>query len=54
VAAVLSRINHLARLPPAQLWAEASRVMPPWVSLLLVILIGWQLAKRGLAAGPCG
>jgi len=31
-------------MPPAQLWAEASRVLPPWVSLLLVVLIGWQLA----------
>lgn len=32
-------------MPPAQLWAEASRVLPPWVSLLLAILIGWQVAK---------
>lgn len=31
-------------MPPAQLWAEASRVLPPWVSLLLVLAIGWQLA----------
>lgn len=45
VAAVLSRINQWSRLPPAQLWAEASRVLPPWVALLLVILIGWQVAK---------
>jgi general secretion pathway protein C len=45
VAAVLSRINDWTRMPPAQLWAEASRVLPPWVTLLLVILVGWQLAK---------
>ena len=45
MAAVLSRINQFSRLPPAQLWAEASRVLPPWVALLLVILIGWQVAK---------
>jgi general secretion pathway protein C len=45
VAAVLSRINEWSRLPPAQLWADASRVLPPWVVLLLVILICWQLAK---------
>jgi general secretion pathway protein C len=45
VAAVLSRINEWTRMPPAQLWAEASRVLPPWVALLLVILIGWQLAQ---------
>jgi general secretion pathway protein C len=45
VAALLSRLNELSRQPPAQLWAEASRVLPRWVVLLLVILIGWQLAK---------
>lgn len=45
MAAVLSRINEWSRLPPAQLWADASRVLPPWVVLLLVILICWQLAK---------
>jgi general secretion pathway protein C len=45
VAAISSRINEWTRLPPAQLWAEASRVLPPWVALLIVILIGWQLAK---------
>ena len=45
MAAALSRINEWSRLPPAQLWAEASRVLPPWVALLLTILIGWQLAK---------
>lgn len=45
MAAVLSRINQWSRLPPAQLWADASRVLPPWVVLLLVALICWQLAK---------
>jgi general secretion pathway protein C len=45
VAAVLSRINEWTRMPPAQLWGEASRVLPPWVALVLVILIGWQVAK---------
>ncbi len=45
MAAALSRLNQLTRQPPAQLWAEASRVLPPWVVLVLVILIGWQLAK---------
>lgn len=45
MAAVLSRINQWTRLPPAQLWADASRVLPPWVVLLLVVLICWQLAK---------
>lgn len=45
MAAVRSVINQWTRLPPAQMWAEASRVLPPWVSLLLVVLIGWQLAS---------
>ena len=45
MAAVLSRFQQWTRLPPAQLWAEASRVAPPWVALLLVILICWQLAR---------
>jgi len=41
-------------MPPAQLWAEASRVLPRWVSLLLVILIGWQIARAAwlLVPGP--
>jgi len=41
----MSRINEWTRMPPAQLWGEASRVLPPWVVLVLVILIGWQVAK---------
>lgn len=45
MAAALSRINEWTRMPPAQLWAEASRVLPPWVALVIVILIGWQIAK---------
>ena len=45
MAAALSRLNQLTRQPPAQLWAEASRLLPPWVALVLVVLIGWQLAK---------
>jgi general secretion pathway protein C len=52
VAAVLSRINQWTRLPPAQMWAEASRVLPPWVSLALVIAIGWQLAKAAWLLFP--
>jgi general secretion pathway protein C len=52
VSAVLSRFNHISRLPPAQLWAEASRVLPPWVALVLVILIGWQVAKAAWLLVP--
>jgi general secretion pathway protein C len=54
VSAVLSRFNHLSRLPPAQLWAEASRVLPPWVALVLVVLIGWQVAKAAWLLVPAG
>jgi general secretion pathway protein C len=54
VAALTDRLNQWTRIPPAQLWAEASRVLPRWVSLLLVILIGWQLARTAwlLVPGP--
>jgi general secretion pathway protein C len=52
VAAAMSRISQWNRLPPAQLWAEASRVLPPWIALLLVILIGWQLAKAAWLLAP--
>lgn len=45
MAAVISRMSQWTRLPPGQLMAEASRVLPPWVALLLAILIGWQVAK---------
>ena len=40
-----------------QVMASASRVLPPWISLLLVLVIGWQLARTfwmlmpGSAAG---
>jgi general secretion pathway protein C len=54
VAAVIDRLNQWTRMPPAQLWAEASRVLPPWVVLLLVIAIGWQVARVAwlLVPGP--
>lgn len=54
MAALIDRLNQWTRLPPAQLWAEASRVLPPWVVLLLVVAIGWQLARVGwlLVPGP--
>jgi general secretion pathway protein C len=45
VAAALSRISQWTRLPPAQSWSQASRVLPPWVVLVLVVLIAWQLAR---------
>ena len=34
--------------------ATINRVIPPWVSLLLVVLIGWQLARIAwmLVPGP--
>jgi general secretion pathway protein C len=41
-------------MPPSQLWAEASRVLPRWVCLLLVVAIGWQVAKTILLLFPAG
>lgn len=52
MAAALSRLNEWTRQSPAQMWADASRVLPPWVALLLVVLIGWQLAKAAWLLVP--
>lgn len=52
MAAALSRLNEWTRQPPAQMWADASRVLPPWVALVLVALIGWQLAKAAWLLAP--
>ncbi len=35
----------LRGMDAGQLLATANRVLPPWISLLLVLVIGWQLAK---------
>jgi general secretion pathway protein C len=37
--------TDLRGLDGNQLLAGASRLLPPWISLLLVVVIGWQLAK---------
>ncbi len=37
--------SDLRGMDGSQLLATANRVLPPWISLLLVLVIGWQLAK---------
>lgn len=37
--------SDFASLDGAKLMAAASRLLPPWVSLLLVVAIAWQLAN---------
>lgn len=54
MTAIADRLNQWTRLPPAQMWAEASRVLPPWVSLVLVVLLGWQLAMIAWGLVPSG
>ncbi len=37
--------SDLRGMDAGQFLATANRVLPPWISLLLVLVIGWQLAK---------
>lgn len=38
-------VTRFLEQPPAQMWARISTVAPPWVSLVLVAAIAWQLAQ---------
>lgn len=40
-----ARTTQFFQQPPQQIWLKASAVLPPWVALLLVALIAWQLAR---------
>jgi len=40
-----ARISQLSQLPPQEMWARASAILPPWVSAVLVIAIAWQVAN---------
>ncbi len=40
-----ARINQFAQLPPQEMLLRASAVLPPWVSVVLVVAIAWQLAN---------
>jgi general secretion pathway protein C len=40
-----ARIGEFRNLTPEQIAAETSRTLPFWVSVLLVVLIAWQLAR---------
>jgi general secretion pathway protein C len=47
-------LNELRHLPPEQLLARASAVLPPWVAALLVVGLGWKLAQLTWALVPQG
>jgi general secretion pathway protein C len=47
-------LNDLRHLPPEQLLARASAVLPPWVAALLVVGLGWKLAQLTWALVPHG
>ncbi|MGD8976624.1 MAG: type II secretion system protein GspC [Gammaproteobacteria bacterium] len=40
-----ARTAQFFQQPPQQVWLKASGVLPPWVVLILVALIAWQLAR---------
>lgn len=40
-----SKFASLRQLPPEQLVARASDILPPWVMAVLVIAVAWQMAK---------
>jgi general secretion pathway protein C len=49
-----NRIGQITQMPPQELWARASAVLPPWVSILLVAAIAWQLARIVWLLIPAG
>jgi general secretion pathway protein C len=49
-----NRIGQRAQMPPQELWTRASAVLPPWVSVLLVVAIAWQLANIVWLLVPAG
>lgn len=59
-----ARISQLSQLPPQEILARVSTILPPWVSVILVIAIAWQIANvvwllvpsetDTLTAGPAG
>ena len=40
-----ARISQFSQLPPQEMLVRASAVLPPWVSVVLVVAIAWQLAN---------
>lgn len=40
-----TKFASLRQLPPEQLVARASEILPPWVTIILVIAVAWQLAR---------
>ncbi len=40
-----ARISQFSQLPPQEILARATAVLPPWVSVLFVAAIAWQVAN---------
>ncbi len=38
-------IHSLRQLPPDQVLAKATQVLPPWVTLVLVVAVAWKVAQ---------
>lgn len=49
-----ARIDQLRTLSPEQLAERATRVLPPWVGMILAIALAWQLAKLTWLFAPAG
>jgi len=42
---ISARISQFSQLPPQEMLARATAVLPPWVSVLFVAAIAWQVAN---------
>lgn len=49
-----ARTAQFFQQPPQQVWLKASAVLPPWVVVVLVALIAWQLARIIWLLVPAG
>ncbi len=49
-----ARVTQFFQLPPAQMWLKASATLPPWVAVVLVAAVAWQLARTVWLLYPTG
>jgi general secretion pathway protein C len=49
-----ARVTQFFQLPPAQMWLKASATLPPWVAVVLVAAVAWQLARTVWLLYPAG
>jgi general secretion pathway protein C len=54
VSDLAARTTQFFQQPPQQVWLKASAVLPPWVVVVLVALIAWQLARIIWLLVPAG